>query len=79
MGIVDKYYPPAADTIFLLSDGAPTNRDLSEDDSERIFRAVRQWNRLGRMKIHTIGLKGHSQPFMERLARENGGTYVGRD
>ena len=70
MGVIDKYYPPAADTIYLLSDGAPTNQDLSDDDPDRILRAVREWNRLGRMKIHTIGLKGHSVEFMSRLARE---------
>jgi HEAT repeat protein len=79
MGVYDKYYPPAADTIYLLSDGAPTNEDLSADDFERILRAVREWNRLGRMKIHTIGLKGHSVEFMSRLAKENGGTYVSKE
>jgi Mg-chelatase subunit ChlD len=79
MGMGDKYYAPAADTIFLLSDGAPTNQDLSEDDSERILRAVRKWNSLKRMKIHTIGLKGHSVDFMSRLAAENGGEYISRE
>ena len=79
MGLTDKYYPPVADTIFLLSDGAPTNEDLTDDKPERILRAVRQWNSLKRMKIHTIGLKGHSASFMSALARENGGTYRSRD
>jgi HEAT repeats/von Willebrand factor type A domain len=79
MGMGDKYYAPAADTIFLLSDGAPTNQDLSDDDSERILRAVRKWNSLKRMKIHTIGLKGHSVDFMSRLAAENGGEYISRE
>jgi hypothetical protein len=79
MGITDKYYAPAADTIYLLSDGAPTNRDLSDDDTERILRAVREWNRIGRMRIHTIGLKGHDREFMRRLAQENGGTYISRE
>lgn len=79
MGLGDRYYEPAVDTIFLLSDGAPTNEDLSDDDPARILRAVREWNRLGRVKIHTVGLKGHSADFMSRLATENGGTYTSRD
>jgi len=79
MGMVDKYYPATADTIFLLSDGAPTNEDLTDDNPERVLKAVRQWNRMKRMKIHTIGLKGHSATFMRELATENGGTYQARD
>jgi len=79
MGITDKYYPPSADTIFLLSDGAPTHEDLTDDKPDRILRAVRHWNRLKRMKIHTIGLKGHSASFMRALATENGGTYQAKD
>jgi 1,2-phenylacetyl-CoA epoxidase PaaB subunit len=75
MGLTDKYYVPTVDTVFLLSDGAPTNEDASEDDPDRVLRAVRQWNRLGRMKIHTIGLLGHSESFMSSLAKQNGGTY----
>jgi hypothetical protein len=75
MGLADKYYQPTVDTVFLLSDGAPTNEDLSDDDPDRILRAIRQWNRLGRMKVHTIGLLGHSESFMRSLATQNGGTY----
>jgi uncharacterized protein YegL len=79
MGLSDKYYEPAVDTVFLLSDGAPTNEDLTDDSPDRILRAVRDWNRLGRVKIHTIGLKGHSAEFMSTLARENNGIYASRD
>ena len=41
-----------------------------------IIKAVREWNRLGRVKIHTIGLRGHNAYFMSTLAEENAGTYV---
>jgi hypothetical protein len=40
---------------------------------------VHQWNALGRVKVNTIGLKGHSAEFMSTLARENNGTYMARD
>jgi len=78
MGTADKHYGLRADTIFLLSDGAPTNLDYTDDDPMRVIRAVRAWNPLKRVRIHTIGLKGHKASFMSRLAKENGGTYVSR-
>jgi hypothetical protein len=78
MGARDKEYEPAADTIFLLSDGSPTKPDGSFDDWEKIIRAVDEWNRLKRIKIHTIGVGGHNVAFMSELARRNGGKYVAR-
>ena len=77
-GQTDKNYGLGADTIFLLSDGSPTNADSSADDWTKITRACREWNKLGRIRIHTIGLKGHNVEFMSTLAHENGGKYVSR-
>jgi HEAT repeats/von Willebrand factor type A domain/PBS lyase HEAT-like repeat len=74
----DKDYALGADTIFLMSDGSPTNADASVDDWTKITRAVRKWNHLGRIRIHTIGLLGHNVEFMSQLAAENGGRYVSR-
>ncbi len=78
MGAGDKSYAVGADTIFLMSDGSPTNADSSADDWTKITRAVREWNKLGRVRIHTIGLLGHNVEFMSKLASENGGRYVSR-
>lgn len=77
-GEADKTYGLSADTIFLMSDGSPTNSDSSADDWTKITRACREWNKLGRIRIHTIGLIGHNVEFMSTLAKENGGRYVSR-
>jgi hypothetical protein len=78
LGARDKNYELGADTIFLLSDGSPTTPDGQLDDWEKIIRAVREWNKLKRVVIHTIGIGGHNVAFMSTLASENGGTYVAR-
>jgi len=78
MGATDKNYGLGADTIFLLSDGSPTKPDGGMDDWEKIIKAVREWNRLKRITIHTIGIGDHNAAFMSTLAMENGGTYVAR-
>lgn len=66
------------DTIFLLSDGAPTNGKYVKPDE--ILRAVRTMNRLRKVKINTIGfdLKPDARRLLERLADENFGTFVAR-
>jgi HEAT repeat protein len=61
-----------ADTIYLLSDGDPTNGRVIDPDD--ILREVRKLNRLRQIVIHTISF-GASR-FMRELARENGGQYV---
>ena len=60
-GVGDRYYEPTVDTMFFLSDGAPTIANLKakgikQDDSERILRAVARWNALGRIRIHAVAL-----------------------
>ncbi|HVE41550.1 MAG TPA: HEAT repeat domain-containing protein [Planctomycetota bacterium] len=61
-----------ADTIYLLSDGDPTNGRVIDPDD--ILREVRKMNRLRQIVIHTISF-GPSR-FMRELAAENGGHYV---
>src|SRR5882672_39805 len=61
-----------ADTIYLLSDGDPTNgRIIDQDD---ILHEIRKMNRLRQIVIHTISF-GNSK-FMKALADQNGGQYV---
>jgi len=65
-----------ADAIYLLSDGSPTDAKGKSEDPQRTLLAVREWNALNRIAIHTIGIgKQHSRAFMEQLARDNGGEY----
>jgi HEAT repeat protein len=61
-----------ADTIYLLSDGDPTNGRVIEPDD--ILRETRKLNRLRQIVIHTISF-GASR-FMKLLAEQNGGQYV---
>lgn len=67
----------AVDTVFLLTDGTPTHADGEVDRAERILDAVRGWNPLGRVTVHTIGIgDGLDEPFLEELAAQNGGRFV---
>ncbi|MBK8975912.1 MAG: VWA domain-containing protein [Planctomycetes bacterium] len=75
-GAKDKNYELAVDMIFLLTDGSPTKPDGSLDSTDKILVAVREWNPLKRVTIHTIGIGGElNAPFLEQLARENGGEF----
>ncbi len=71
----------AADEIFLLTDGAPTVGIMT--DTDRLCEEIRKINRVRGLVINTIavGTEGQGESpvnlkFMERLARENRGTFV---
>ncbi len=75
-GVRDRYYGVDLDTVFLLTDGTPTRPDGSADQGDRILAAVRRWNPLGRVTIHTIGIgAGLDEQFLAALAAENGGEF----
>jgi len=71
----------SVDTIYFLSDGAPTSGKLIHPDE--ILFAVRRWNQGRKVIIHTIGLlvgkyqqnENHEplKKFLQRLASDNGG------
>jgi len=76
-GAEDKYYKCAVDTIFLLTDGSPTRADNQPDSTERILEAVRRWNPVKHVVIHTIGIgKELNSGFLQQIAKENGGRFV---
>ncbi len=76
-------YGLVADTIFLLTDGAPTTQGGKLADASgrqewvRVLEAVRDWNREKRVAIHCVGVgTAINTEFLGTLARENGGKFV---
>jgi len=72
--------PAGADTIFLLSDGAPTAPGTEDlllgPELEKAVAAFLEANRDFRCVVHTIGVgPDHNRQLMMRLAHETGGTY----
>lgn len=71
------------DTIFLLSDGGPTDNKIEEAkpmDPDTILDAVRQWNQDAGIVIHTIAVDTEDVGtyFLKQLAAQNGGVFVER-
>lgn len=74
-GLHDKYYGLGYDTLYILSDGAPTAGKVT--DTEEILRMVRETNALKRLTIHTITFGELNQLiFLKKLAEENGGRHI---
>ena len=74
-GLKDKHYALGFDTVYVLSDGAPSWGDVT--DKDEIRRLVRETNRLKRLTIHcvTFGDKNDTD-FLRLLAEENGGRHI---
>ena len=80
--VFDRYYEAEVDTVFFLSDGAPTiqklqGRGLGRDKASVIHAAVQRWNPLGRIAIHSVllGQGRQARGFMKGLAEQNGGVF----
>lgn len=69
----EAFLDQAVDTIYLLSDGAPSAGKIT--DADEIARVVAVWNQTRRIRIHTISL-GARSTLMERLAKDSGGQHV---
>ncbi len=67
---------PSVDTIFFLTDGRPTAGRLQAP--ELILRAVAEWNRGRRVRLHAIGIGQHDRKFLGELAAQNRGDYTAR-
>ena len=66
------------DTVYLLSDGAPTTGRITE--AARIVEEIRRLNLFRKVKINTIGfnLKGEAAALMRDLADDNFGAFVAK-
>jgi len=74
-GAKDSTIALNVETIFLLSDGAPSAGPVTNPDGIR--KDVKTWNPLQRVKIHSIGLGDDcDEEFMRGIAEDNGGIYV---
>lgn len=67
---------PLVDTIFLISDGAPTEGEIT--DIEEIRREVERWNSARHVRIHGITI-GQDSTLLRWLTEDTGGTYTRRD
>ena len=76
--LIAAFEDTSVDTIYFLSDGAPTAGAVT--DTEEICRRVRELNDIRKVKIHTIGfhLDPNAEILMRRLAEENYGNFVKR-
>ena len=71
------------DTIFLLSDGGPTDNRMEGPkpmDPEIILDSVKQWNRDAGIVIHAIAVDTDAAGtyFLKQIAAQNGGVFVER-
>src|SRR5690606_23339967 len=74
-GLTDRHYALGFDTVYVLSDGAPSFGAVT--DKDEIRRLVAESNRLKRLTIHcvTFGEKNDTD-FLRLLAEENGGRHI---
>ena len=74
-GLHDKYYAAGFDTLYVISDGAPTAGPVV--DKSEIRSRVREANQLRKIAIHcvTFGDKNDTD-FLKGMAEENGGRHI---
>ena len=72
-GTADENYSRGADTLYFMSDGAPSIGDVK--DPEQIVSAVERIHKVRRVKIHVVQIGTSPLPFMKRLASVTGGNY----
>ncbi|MFT7678172.1 MAG: hypothetical protein ACI8QC_002158 [Planctomycetota bacterium] len=72
-GLMAAFDDEQVDTIYLLSDGAPSQGKLVS--AEGIREHFRLLNRVRRVRIHCISV-GQASALMRGLAEDSGGEYV---
>ena len=67
--------PSGPDTVTFLTDGSPTVGEIT--DADVVLPWVTEANRYPRVRLHTVamGVLGVDEPLLQRLARQNGGTF----
>ena len=74
-GLYDKYYAAGFDTLYVITDGAPTAGPVT--DKEQIRARVREANQLRKIAIHCITFGDQNDTaFLKPLAEENGGRHI---
>ena len=74
-GSFDRRYKNNVDTIFLLSDGAPSAGRIQAVGE--ILKEIRALNDLRRIAIHCVGLgRGINASFLRQLAEQNDGEFA---
>ena len=85
LALEEAFSDPTVDTIYLVTDGAPTHVGNSvpgqlPDDSPHLIREIHErvgeLNFLRGVRIFTLGFKEANEEFLQKLAGENAGTYV---
>jgi uncharacterized protein YegL len=75
LGATDKYYRPAVDTIFFLTDGTPSP-DTEITDPDRLLSYVRERNKLSKIAVHVVCLGEADASFLRKLAAQNNGEFI---
>jgi len=84
LALEDAFSDLDVDTIYLVTDGAPTHIGTSgpglPEDSLALIRGIHervdQLNFLREVRIFSLGFRGAKEDFLQRLSRDNGGRYV---
>ncbi|MCR9244212.1 MAG: HEAT repeat domain-containing protein [bacterium] len=74
-GTQDRYYAAGFDTLYIISDGAPSAGPVT--DKAELRRLVRECNNLRKITINcvTMGQQNDTE-FLREMAEENGGRHI---
>ena len=84
LALEEAFSDLSLDTIYLVTDGAPTHVGSSgrgdPEDSAQIVREIhnrmKELNFLRDVRIFTLGFKGAKEEFLKKLSEDHGGRYV---